>query len=147
MHVLYCLVIYLLQSLAAEAHPLPRILQNTEMCPLNACEIMKIFSEHYLLPNMGPAEVKIEKLQKEHYERIASSRQLSIEQRVREVERRLRSVEQPIWKIVKIDEMAWDCRGEGICRCQAVTKSLSCWRTQLTHLPVVQDVPIDINAM
>lgn len=140
-------------SLLPLYNPLPKILINPRDCPLNACEVVKIFAEHLFnakvfedLNNANyrqhPADSQEEYLNVQQWER-----QRELETRLLEVERRLRSVEQPIWKIIGENEDAWDKCTEGICRCHATIKSLSCWRADMLHLPPLQVIPTNIMKM
>lgn len=136
-------------------NPLPKFLMNPVDCPLNACEVVKIFVEHLFNakimnemyfqqfhPAHDPRDSTEEFMNIQHWEK-----QRQLETRVLEVERRLRSVEQPIWKVISDSEEAWDACTEGICRCQAAIKSLSCWRTGMNALPVLQVVPHTVLKM
>lgn len=133
-------------------NPLPKILINPRDCPLNACEVVKIFAEHLFNAKI------FEAIHNENYRQNRDSteeylnvqqweRQRELEVRLLEVERRLRSVEQPIWKILGGSDDAWDKCTEGICRCHATIKSLSCWRSDLLHLPPLQVIPTNIVKM
>lgn len=116
---------------------LPRILQNTTDCPLNPCEIVKVFSQ-YLPQKQHQAQQK-----DSHSEEYS----FALEKRLMSVERRLRSIEQPMWKLKAGNSKAWDhCTEEGSCRCEPSTKSLSCWRKDLKQLPPVA-VPMDVLSM
>jgi hypothetical protein len=84
---------------------------------------------------------------KQHVQIDVSGPEQSIEHRLNDVERRLRSVEQPIWKIEKANEGSWTHCTEGTCRCQAVIKSVSCWRMRLKHIPTDQTIPNNIVQM
>lgn len=67
-----------------------------------------------------------------------------INRRVKDLERRLNSVEQPLWKITRNDSNEWiSCHG-GVCRCLAGTKSLNCWNNRLRSVPPMQIVPTDV---
>ncbi|KAL7032764.1 hypothetical protein ACKWTF_007392 [Chironomus riparius] len=65
-----------------------------------------------------------------------------------QIERRLTSVEQPVWKIIMGQSLdrAWDrCTEEGFCRCLPVLKQISCWHLGLKNIPSTQSVPNDIT--
>ncbi|XP_063698143.1 leucine-rich repeat-containing protein 15 [Culicoides brevitarsis] len=135
-------------------NPLPKILLNPRDCPLNACEVIKIFAEHLFNAKIFEAINKNQNRFQPATRIDASTedllnvqqweRQRELETRLLEVERRLRSVEQPIWKINSASVDAWDRCTEGICRCHATIKSLSCWRSDLLHLPPLQVIPMNM---
>lgn len=133
-------------------NPLPKILINPRDCPLNACEVVKVFAEHLfnakVFEDFNNANYHQRHNSAEAYLNVQQwERQRELEVRLLEVERRLRSVEQPIWKIIGESEDAWDKCTEGICRCHATIKSLSCWRADLLHLPPLQVIPTNIMKM
>lgn len=140
-------------------NPLPRFLINPSDCPLNACEVVKIFAEHLfnarVLESGGIARSYFESEEDEDFPFSSESffsvrhwqRQRKLESRIAEVERRLRSVEQPLWKVVEDSEEAWDRCTESVCRCQPSIKSLSCWRTGISVLPDLQVIPNSIIKM
>ncbi|KAG5682188.1 hypothetical protein PVAND_011556 [Polypedilum vanderplanki] len=76
-----------------------------------------------------------------------SAKEFILEQRLADIERRLSSVEQPVWKIVMSSwEKAWDkCTEEGFCRCTPAIKQISCFRLGLKSIPASQSIPNDIN--
>lgn len=119
--------------------PLPSFLVNTTDCPLNACEVIKLLSHYFLTPKSSEEE--------NDKENVLSNSNIFLEKRVREIERRLKSIEQPVWKIVDENENSWNHCTEGICRCRPVTKSLSCWKKNLKILSVSQTIPTDIVSM
>lgn len=136
-------------------NPLPKILTNPRDCPLNACEVVKIFAEHlftsknnknHQFTHITDISVSDDYPNVKEWERNSLS-VTELETRLLEVERRLRSVEQPIWKIISESEDAWDKCTEGICRCHATIKSLSCWRADMLHLPPLQVIPTNILKM
>lgn len=119
--------------------PLPSFLVNTTDCPLNACEVIKLLSQYFLIPKSSEEEIG--------KENVLSTSNVFLEKRVREIERRLKSIEQPVWKIVDENENSWNHCTEGFCRCRPVTKSLSCWKKNLKILSVSQTIPTDILSM
>lgn len=119
--------------------PLPDFLVNTTECPLNACEVIKLLSQYFLIQKSSEEEIDKENL-------LLTSN-VFLEKRVREIERRLKSIEQPVWKIVDENENSWNHCTEGFCRCRPVTKSLSCWKKNLKILSVSQIIPTDILSM
>lgn len=118
---------------------LPSFLVNTTECPLNACEVIKLLSQYFLIQKSSEEEIDKENL-------LLTSN-VFLEKRVREIERRLKSIEQPVWKIVDENENSWNHCTEGFCRCRPVTKSLSCWKKNLKILSVSQTIPTDILSM
>lgn len=67
-----------------------------------------------------------------------------IQRRVKDLERRLSSVEQPLWKITRNDSNEWISCHSGPCRCLIGTKSLNCWNNRLRNVPPIQIVPSDV---
>lgn len=68
--------------------------------------------------------------------------------RVKELERRLSAVEQPVWTLAKGSVSEWIRCTEGkYCTCLTVTKSLNCWNSGLKTVPVAQTIPMDILNM
>lgn len=66
----------------------------------------------------------------------------SLERSIKELDHRLSSVEQPVWRVVKADETAWSqCAQGNVCRCLGGTKSLNCWNRRMHSVPVAQAVP------
>ncbi|XP_020298471.1 leucine-rich repeat-containing protein 15-like isoform X2 [Pseudomyrmex gracilis] len=66
-----------------------------------------------------------------------------MENRLSSLERRLRTVEQPVWQISSKEE-DWEICAEGPCKCVPELKSVSCWRYDLLDLPPTQVVPTDV---
>lgn len=68
---------------------------------------------------------------------------VGLERRVKEVERRLSALEQPLWKISDGSAANWNACSEGnLCRCGI--KSVNCWNIGLNAIPFIQIVPVDI---
>ncbi|KAG5864266.1 hypothetical protein JTB14_012519 [Gonioctena quinquepunctata] len=59
------------------------------------------------------------------------------------LERRLRSLEQPVWEISRVNERWIDC-GKGPCKCRPETKSVICWQNELSTIPPDQLLPHDV---
>ncbi|GLV37748.1 uncharacterized protein CBL_06551 [Carabus blaptoides fortunei] len=59
------------------------------------------------------------------------------------LERRLRSLEQPVWT-THIGNDRWIRCAAGSCKCRPETKSVSCWHAQMSVLPANQIIPHDI---
>ncbi|XP_032598936.1 platelet glycoprotein V isoform X2 [Drosophila grimshawi] len=148
---------------------LPWLSAGTRNCTLNACESLRIISQLLLLmkalPNgtispsaMGnDAGVPLSSAPR----RSAASRDSSngaavgssmfnfqdFDKRVRQIESRLRSVEQPIWHLASGSELEWNHCTSGVCRCNPDTKSFTCWNTNLKTVPVTQVIPMNMVAI
>lgn len=71
-----------------------------------------------------------------------------LQRSIKELERRLSSVEQPIWPIRRGDESTWAECGQGqVCRCMIGTKSLNCWNHRMQTVSADQVIPVDIVNM
>lgn len=107
---------------------LAKFVKNEEFaCEINACEALE--------------QSKID-LQ-EYVDAVEDSNNNSY---LVKLERRLRSLEQPVWKISTLN-MRWvDC-SQGPCTCRPATKSLSCWQQGILALPSVQILPHDVVSM
>lgn len=75
------------------------------------------------------------------------ARNLEMEIRLRCVEERLRSLEQPLWRIDGVDTWNQCSNGGTGCQCDQTTKRISCWRSSLKVLPPNQIVPSDVQNM
>lgn len=133
----------LVHSQKSKIPPLPSFLVNTSECPLNACEVIKLLSQYFLISKNSEEENIKENV---HGFDISTSN-VFLEKRVREIERRLKSIEQPVWKIIEENDNSWNHCTEGFCRCRPATKSLSCWKKNLKILSVSQTIPTDIVSM
>ncbi|XP_046393872.1 leucine-rich repeat-containing protein 15-like isoform X2 [Ischnura elegans] len=75
------------------------------------------------------------------------------------LERRVRSLEQPVWSLSSRRHLEWRSRRmegpvdewtrctEGPCRCRPETRTLSCWRQGLGELPPTQFIPEDTKTI
>ena len=147
---MYWLLAFLLIGQTCARDFIPKLLASNGECPLDACEVLKIFSKDYFISKLS-----------ENYEsdksdslKLRSSgdsesfyKETQLEHRLSDVERRLRSVEQPLWKIEVATDLTWDRCTEGMCRCETLTKSLSCWRINLKSIPEIQVIPNNIQQM
>ncbi|KAL3281293.1 hypothetical protein HHI36_004506 [Cryptolaemus montrouzieri] len=61
---------------------------------------------------------------------------------ITKLERRIRSLEQPVWSMSKEDDRWLEC-SKGPCECTPETKSISCWQRNLPSLPFEQIIPHD----
>lgn len=148
---------------SASEIPLPRILTNTSNCPLNACEVFKIFSQHFFAKTESIfQQQQIQKQQQlllkpnensqSYIEKGDVLHKLSLSEigkRIADVERRLKSVESSLWIIEKGSTTSWNQCTQGTCRCQPVIKSLSCKlkTIKFNHLPAQQIIPANILQM
>lgn len=153
-----------------------RLLLSTSQCPINACEMIKLFSDNiikcsgtsnesnrlseylYLLLcnrtisnfNVLDHHCDLNLDSKTDLMKNKESSQAfdELKRNMKKLERRLSSVEQPIWKISKGELNEWIVCGQGNrCRCLAGTKSLNCWNYRLENVPVMQTIPKDIVNM
>lgn len=134
---------------------------RSKACPLNACEVLVYISQNFQQqkqptqpqrPAFGHATVGDEHQQPQagngHGKMLdVLAMQRDVESRVKAVERRLRSVEQPVWRLSEGSAIEWNRCTEGHCRCLVVTKSLSCWNSGLRSVPQLQTVPMDTLTM
>ncbi|RZC38999.1 leucine-rich repeat-containing protein 15 [Asbolus verrucosus] len=102
---------------------LPLVKSEEYLCEINACEALE--------------QSKID-LQ----EFIDSLEENNNNSYLLRLERRLRALEQPVWKISKLNERWIEC-AQGPCKCRPETKSLSCWQQNLPVLPATQILPQD----
>lgn len=140
---------------------LPLLSAGTRNCTLNACETLRIISQLLLLvralPNgtlsSSPEAARRTRPGGQSRESSASGDVSSIfnlsefDKRVRQIESRLRSVEQPIWHLASGSELEWNHCTSGVCRCNPDTKSFTCWNTNLKTVPVSQVIPMNMVAI
>ncbi|XP_054084983.1 leucine-rich repeat-containing protein 15 isoform X1 [Zeugodacus cucurbitae] len=119
--------------------------QNSNPCKLNACEIMNYLSKQFLVAEAF-IDSDFEKLLK-----VASTDSLPVilamVNRVRQIENRLRSIEQPVWRLVSASQKEWSRCTSGVCRCSPETKRFTCWNTNFISLPVSQVIPMNMESM
>lgn len=147
---MYWLLVFLLISQAFGKDSIPKFVSNNGECPLDACEVLKIFSKDYFISKLSEnyESDKTESLKlRSAGDSESYFKETQLEHRLADVERRLRSVEQPLWKIEVATELTWDRCTEGTCRCETLTKSLSCWRINLKSIPEIQLIPNNIQQM
>jgi len=139
---------------------MPLLSSGTKNCTLNACESLRIISQLLLLikvmPNgtlnslaegikTEPSRRKMGGNQESKVGDVSSMFNLAeFDKRVRQIESRLRSVEQPIWHLASGSEIEWNHCTSGGCRCNPDTKSFTCWNTNLKTVPVTQVIPMNM---
>ncbi|XP_017139384.1 platelet glycoprotein V isoform X2 [Drosophila miranda] len=140
---------------------LPLISSDTRNCTLNACESLGIVSQLLMLinsmPNGTQSPARDQKPPKPkmdvHGNGDANSDEINamthlanfdLVKRVRQIESRLRSVEQPIWHLSSGSQIEWNHCTSGVCRCNPDTKSFTCWNTNLKSVPVTQVIPMNM---
>jgi len=139
---------------------MPLLSSDTKNCTLNACESLRIISQLLLLikvmPNgtlnslaegikAEPSRRKMGANQESKVSDVSSMFNLAeFDKRVRQIESRLRSVEQPVWHLASGSEIEWNHCTSGGCRCNPDTKSFTCWNTNLKTVPVTQVIPMNM---
>ncbi|XP_026847318.1 platelet glycoprotein V isoform X2 [Drosophila persimilis] len=140
---------------------LPLISSDTRNCTLNACESLGIVSQLLMLinsmPNGTQSPARDQRPPKPkmdvHGNGDANSDEINamthlanfdLVKRVRQIESRLRSVEQPIWHLSSGSQIEWNHCTSGVCRCNPDTKSFTCWNTNLKSVPVTQVIPMNM---
>uniref|UniRef100_A0A1B0AI55 LRRCT domain-containing protein n=1 Tax=Glossina pallidipes TaxID=7398 RepID=A0A1B0AI55_GLOPL len=140
---------------------MPTAVANTQNCSLNACEALKIISQLFLLMKTSLSgesvivtTAKSRSIAKENKTdfKMSSSALNDIEESngsrlykmVRQIESRLRSVEQPVWHLVLGSQKEWNHCTSGVCRCNPDTKSFTCWNKNLQTVPVMQIIPLNM---
>ncbi|EDW17575.1 leucine-rich repeat-containing protein 15 isoform X1 [Drosophila mojavensis] len=143
---------------------MPLLSAGTRNCTLNACETLRIMSQLLLLikalPNDTMNSFMASSPQTARSRSSGQSRDSSangdvtsifnlseFDKRVRQIESRLRSVEQPIWHLASGSELEWNHCTSGVCRCNPDTKSFTCWNTNLKTVPVSQVIPMNMVAI
>ncbi|XP_037939127.1 carboxypeptidase N subunit 2 isoform X1 [Teleopsis dalmanni] len=126
-------------------------------CSLNACEALKMLS-HLLLTmkssiplsttegsgkRLNRKQQVVANDSEEDTAQIASM-YLDLNKQVRQIESRLRSVEQPVWRLTPGITNEWNHCTSGVCRCHPETKSFICWNTNLKSVPVTQVIPMNM---
>ncbi|ALC43058.1 CG7509 [Drosophila busckii] len=136
----------------------PLFATGTRNCSINACESLRIVSQLLILlktlPNVEAAAGRAaSKTIMGHAEAVSGSEASVIlnlpefDKRVRQIESRLRSVEQPVWHLATGSQLEWNHCTSGICRCNPDTKSFTCWNTNLKTVPVTQVIPMNMVAI
>lgn len=140
----------------------PLLSAGTRNCTLNACETLRIITQLLMLikalPNgtlstlMAAAPVETAKRRTPAGREPAGEvgamfNPAEFDKRVRQIESRLRSVEQPVWHLASGSELEWNHCTSGVCRCNPDTKSFTCWNTNLKTVPVSQVIPMNMVAI
>ncbi|KAK5645623.1 hypothetical protein RI129_004087 [Pyrocoelia pectoralis] len=101
----------------------------TDSCQINACDAIesmeKILHTQLALLNVSESDLRYE---------------------IIKLERRVRSLEQPVWPISNSDDRWHNCI-QGPCKCKPETKSISCWNKHIAALPPGQVVPQDLQTL
>ncbi|KAL7734253.1 hypothetical protein ACLKA6_011920 [Drosophila palustris] len=140
-------------------------LLSARNCTLTPCESLRIISQLLLLikampnVNLNPSLTEGVKLDSSRRKMTGNSNKnestnasevgsmfnlAEFDKRVRQIESRLRSVEQPIWHLASGSEIEWNHCTSGGCRCNPDTKSFTCWNTNLKTVPVTQVIPMNM---
>lgn len=121
--------------------------QNNNSCKLNACEILNYLSKQFLMVKAF-IDSDFEKLLKvSSVNALISPINLAMVNRVRQIENRLRSIEEPVWRLVSASQNEWSRCTSGVCRCSLETKSFTCWNANFISLPASQVIPMNMESM
>ncbi|XP_036339864.1 leucine-rich repeat-containing G-protein coupled receptor 6-like [Rhagoletis pomonella] len=118
---------------------------NTNHCQLNVCEVLK-----YLLQQVGGVKDSTGDVYEKEFSAESGSfvynlpHHQSLFKRVRYIENRLRSIEQPVWRLASANSDEWNQCTSGVCRCYPETKTFTCWNTNFSSLPVSQVIPMNM---
>lgn len=124
----------------------------TQNCSLNACDALKIVSQLLVLMKSSLSLTE-RSSQVSQSTNLATTLQeiedsdYKLHKTVRQIESRLRSVEQPVWRLALGSRLEWNHCTSGICRCNPDTKSFTCWNTNLKTVPVTQVIPMNMVSM
>lgn len=139
-----------------QSYLLPLLPTDTRNCTLSACESLRIISQLLLLikgsanPKTpgSPSALKAGGFSDTVTGDVSDVLNLGeFDKRVRQIESRLRSVEQPIWHLASGSDLEWNHCTSGVCRCNPDTKSFTCWNTNLKTVPVTQVIPMNMVAI
>lgn len=137
---------------------LPLLSTDARNCTLSACDSLRIVSQLLLLikgassstpdtPGL-PTAHKAGSMSDGISGDVSDMLNLGeFDKRVRQIESRLRSVEQPIWHLASGSDLEWNHCTSGVCRCNPDTKSFTCWNTNLKTVPVTQVIPMNMVAI
>ncbi|KAM7357010.1 uncharacterized protein ACRADG_002539 [Cochliomyia hominivorax] len=142
-----------LQTLLAQNYdPLEQFRQQivlpvaeTSNCTLNACHALKLVSQLLvLLQTTLPSSNSIQKPAQPVMSNDQDTRYDQLHTMVHQIESRLRSVEQPVWRLALGNRLEWNHCTSGGCRCNPDTKTFTCWNSNLKSVPVTQVIPLNM---
>lgn len=118
-------------------------------CSLNACEALKLVSQLLVLLQTTILIPVAKMPQPEHSNVLVEQdeRDSRLSKMVRQIESRLRSVEQPVWRLALGSRMEWNHCTSSSCRCNPDTKTFNCWNANLKSVPVTQVMPMNMVSM
>ena len=125
-------------------------------CTLNACEALKLVSQLLVLLQSSLVNPLQKLAQTNAIPTMAHTNSLQaiddydgvrLHKMVRQIESRLRSVEQPVWRLALGSRLEWNHCTSSACRCNPDTKSFTCWNTNLKSVPVTQVIPMNMVSM
>lgn len=159
-------VYYGISMVLSQTSPLPAFPDDTSTCKINACDALKMVTEYFASSKYRtkiPAPTSSASAQKSTSDEISSAKQkkkisflgeldtytmeYDLQKRVRQIESRLRSVEQPVWRLTPSNQEEWNHCTSGVCRCNPDTKRFTCWNVNLRSVPVTQIIPMDMVYM
>ncbi|XP_023305923.2 carboxypeptidase N subunit 2 isoform X1 [Lucilia cuprina] len=115
-------------------------------CTLNACEALKLVSQLLVLLQTTliiPVQ-RAPQISRTNSLSDKEERDSQLHKMVRQIESRLRSVEQPVWRLALGSRLEWNHCTSSACRCNPDTKSFTCWNTNLKSVPVTQVIPMNM---
>lgn len=120
---------------------------ETPNCTLNACHALKLVSQLLVLlqttlttnNSHKPSDISSSNDQDIRYDQLHTI--------VHQIESRLRSVEQPVWRLALANHLEWNHCTSGGCRCNPDTKTFTCWNSNLKSVPVTQVIPLNMVSM
>ena len=123
-------------------------------CTLNACEALKLVSQLLVLLQsslVNPLQKLVQgaptTAHTNSLQSIDDYDGVRLQKMVRQIESRLRSVEQPVWRLALGSRLEWNHCTSSACRCNPDTKSFTCWNTNLKSVPVTQVIPMNMVSM
>jgi len=123
---------------------LPLIMTDTRNCTINACDAIKLVSQLLLLIKTTPLT---KPLKDEANSYTSMDVEFDISKRVKQIESRLRAIEQPVWRLTTGTRTEWNHCTSGICHCVPETKTFTCWNKNLISVPVQQIIPMNMVTM
>lgn len=116
-------------------------------CTLNACEALKLVSQLLVLLQTSFITPVQKAPQNSRSLADKEDRDHHLQKMVRQIESRLRSVEQPVWRLALGSRLEWNHCTSSACRCNPDTKSFTCWNANLKSVPVAQIIPMNMVSM